>query len=286
MLRKCPCKDNTNVRLYVSGGLHTVADKITCGIDRALRAHDIIVRILLLYMFGNPSTHTQDLATLWRLLEDTGEEADLRARIQTVFPFVDACTWAVGTRVEARYAGRNRWYSGHISKVCGVDSVDVRYDDGYLEHGVKLHLIRREESDAKTDEVSGPTIIKSAETSAIDTLQSEASTECGTNEQNDAAVGSDDAPGGVGLASMDVENLDSAQSRSEQSTPAKASESFVHRTSKALQNLLQRIHVEMSHHFGVEWLPLYKKDGPSPILRRWKTKLLADGDAVGLDKEK
>ena len=239
-----------------------------------------------LYVCGNPSTACQDLVTLWRLLKDEGEEADLRAQIRTVFPFVDACVWAVGARVEARYAGRNRWYPGHISKVCGVDSFDVKYDDGYLEHGVKLHLIRREESDGKADEATGPTVTQKEETSAVDTPKSGASTECESNEKIVAATVGDGTPAGVVSESMDVENKDSAQPPAEQSAPVKASESFVHRTSKTLQSLLQRLHVEMSHHFGVEWLPLYKKEGPSPVLRKWKMKLLADGRARGRDRGK
>lgn len=52
-------------------------------------------------------------------------------------------TWQVGMRVEARYAGRQRYYSGIINWVRRAgDLFDVLYDDGDQEFYVKRHLIR------------------------------------------------------------------------------------------------------------------------------------------------
>jgi Ca2+-binding EF-hand superfamily protein len=48
----------------------------------------------------------------------------------------------VGTKVEARYRGRERWYPGVISRVRLNGTFDVDYDDGEKEQGVAKDLIR------------------------------------------------------------------------------------------------------------------------------------------------
>ena len=47
-----------------------------------------------------------------------------------------------GDKVEARYGGKAKWYSGKIKRVLGGEKYDIEYDDGDSENGVKSSLIR------------------------------------------------------------------------------------------------------------------------------------------------
>ena len=47
----------------------------------------------------------------------------------------------VGTRVEARYKGKKKYYPGKIAARSG-DTYDIDYDDGEKESGVARNLIR------------------------------------------------------------------------------------------------------------------------------------------------
>src|SRR3546814_82131 len=48
----------------------------------------------------------------------------------------------IGTRVEAQYRGRSRWYPGVISRCRLNGTYDIDYDDGEKEDGVVRDLIR------------------------------------------------------------------------------------------------------------------------------------------------
>ena len=49
----------------------------------------------------------------------------------------------VGTRVTARYKGKERWFPGEIIRLNdGSESYNIKYDDGDIEFGVKRDLIR------------------------------------------------------------------------------------------------------------------------------------------------
>ena len=49
----------------------------------------------------------------------------------------------VGTVVEARFAGRSHWYPGVIHRVHADSRLDIQYDDGDFETGVKATLVRK-----------------------------------------------------------------------------------------------------------------------------------------------
>ena len=51
-----------------------------------------------------------------------------------------------GSRVEARYKGRSRYYPGVVKRVRLDGSIDVDYDDGEREHAIKPSLVRRLDS--------------------------------------------------------------------------------------------------------------------------------------------
>lgn len=50
--------------------------------------------------------------------------------------------YAVGTRVEANYRGRGKWYSGEIATDYGDGTYDIAYDDGDQENGAMEDFIR------------------------------------------------------------------------------------------------------------------------------------------------
>ncbi|CAM9362982.1 unnamed protein product, partial [Ascophyllum nodosum] len=55
-----------------------------------------------------------------------------------------------GSRVEARYKGRSRYYPGVVKRVRLDGSIDVDYDDGEREHAIKPSLVRhRDGSDSE-----------------------------------------------------------------------------------------------------------------------------------------
>ncbi|KAJ1458565.1 hypothetical protein M885DRAFT_90783 [Pelagophyceae sp. CCMP2097] len=47
-----------------------------------------------------------------------------------------------GEKVEARYRGRSKYYTGRVTRVCGDGAYDIDYDDGEKEQGVAEALIR------------------------------------------------------------------------------------------------------------------------------------------------
>ena len=53
----------------------------------------------------------------------------------------DFVPFPVGTRVEARYGGKTKWYVGTIEKV-DEKTVDIVYLDGDREEGVSVELVR------------------------------------------------------------------------------------------------------------------------------------------------
>ena len=53
-----------------------------------------------------------------------------------------ASEYAVGTKVEARFGGKGKYFGGKITRVHGDGSFDIAYDDGDSERGVKAELIR------------------------------------------------------------------------------------------------------------------------------------------------
>lgn len=67
----------------------------------------------------------------------------------------------VDMKVEARYKGKVKYYAGKISKVCDNGTVDIQYDDGEKELGVKPELVR------ERVELITTTILRSGKISAI-----------------------------------------------------------------------------------------------------------------------
>jgi hypothetical protein len=51
-------------------------------------------------------------------------------------------SFAKGQKIEARYDGGRRYYSGKIAKVCENGCFDVLYDDGELESDISISMIR------------------------------------------------------------------------------------------------------------------------------------------------
>ena len=74
--------------------------------------------------------HPKNFSTL---LKELNERADRPKNGKTVFLLND--------RVEAKYAGRSRWYRGRIARVNVGGTYDIAYDDGDSERGVKSSLI-------------------------------------------------------------------------------------------------------------------------------------------------
>lgn len=74
--------------------------------------------------------HPKNFATL---MKELNERADRPKDGKTVFMLND--------RVEAKYAGRSRWYRGRIARVNVGGTYDIAYDDGDSERGVKSSLI-------------------------------------------------------------------------------------------------------------------------------------------------
>ena len=51
----------------------------------------------------------------------------------------------VGTPIEARYGGKEKWYEGKIKKVNSDGTYDIEYDDGDVEHRVDAAFVRARE---------------------------------------------------------------------------------------------------------------------------------------------
>jgi hypothetical protein len=68
-----------------------------------------------------------------RLLDDGGEREGGR---------VVKSKLSEGSKVEANYRGRGKWYAGKISKDRGDGTFDVAYDDGESETRVAPDYIR------------------------------------------------------------------------------------------------------------------------------------------------
>ena len=51
-----------------------------------------------------------------------------------------------GSKVEANYRGRGRYYPGRVSRVRLNGTMDIDYDDGEKERGVQAELIKSMES--------------------------------------------------------------------------------------------------------------------------------------------
>jgi hypothetical protein len=56
-------------------------------------------------------------------------------------PAAPSGKYAVGTKVEARYRGKKKWYAGEVTKING-DTYSITYEDGDVEDGVAEELIR------------------------------------------------------------------------------------------------------------------------------------------------
>ena len=58
-----------------------------------------------------------------------------------------------GDLIEARYGGKEDWYPGKISTVCGDSAYNIKYDDGDTEYCVQRQLIRRRDAFKAGDNV-------------------------------------------------------------------------------------------------------------------------------------
>jgi hypothetical protein len=58
----------------------------------------------------------------------------------------------VGSKVEARYKGKSRYYPGRVRRVCSDGTYDIDYDDGEKETGIDRDLVRQ----LSSDEVTSP----------------------------------------------------------------------------------------------------------------------------------
>ena len=56
----------------------------------------------------------------------------------------------VGTKIEARYKGGSKWFSGRTSNKHADNTYDVIYDDGDFECDVKRHMIRKKTVEAQS----------------------------------------------------------------------------------------------------------------------------------------
>ena len=55
---------------------------------------------------------------------------------------VAEASFPVGSKIEARYRGKNKWYGGEVVKVHSNGTYDIRYEDGDAEQGVRADLVR------------------------------------------------------------------------------------------------------------------------------------------------
>ena len=73
-----------------------------------------------------------------------------RSRLDDVESDVEKDEIVEGTKVEARYKGRSKYYPGRISRVRLNGTFDIDYDDGEKETGVTKDLIRLLEKSSKS----------------------------------------------------------------------------------------------------------------------------------------
>ena len=79
---------------------------------------------------------------------DNNVETDVGVEPKTHSDFVDntddvSVKLSVGTKIEARYGGKQKWYKGAIAKVNGNGTYDIKYEDGDSERAVRTDFIRR-----------------------------------------------------------------------------------------------------------------------------------------------
>jgi hypothetical protein len=80
--------------------------------------------------------------------KESGVAEDLiRVLEEAPAPAPTSGRYAVGTKVEARYRGKKKWYAGEVTKVDG-DVYSITYEDGDVEDGVAEELIRAVEEAA------------------------------------------------------------------------------------------------------------------------------------------
>jgi predicted MarR family transcription regulator len=87
----------------------------------------------------NDEEKAVDAALIRRL---AGAAASSSSKLKDSGRAIAAVVFREGDKIEARYKGRERWFTGVIRRVNRDDTYDINYDDGERELGVAADLIR------------------------------------------------------------------------------------------------------------------------------------------------
>ena len=68
----------------------------------------------------------------------------------------DGSVFEVGSQIEARYHGKNKWYPGKLAKVNGDGTYDITYSDGDSERGVIAEYTRTANQSTLPDATNVP----------------------------------------------------------------------------------------------------------------------------------
>jgi hypothetical protein len=117
--------------------------------QRALGRHYASCPLIRLEIVENVHGERNSGLAQLRVVQHRGRDAPAASRR----PAAPTARFAVGMKIEARYAGMKTWYPGSVSKVGPITPdlceegthhtvYDVQYDDGDFEHNVPARLIR------------------------------------------------------------------------------------------------------------------------------------------------